>query len=58
MTRMVAGLGPGPWGCLKKAMEWGSPEISSVYIGESGRACQVLAMWDAGGAPGCVNDTQ
>ena len=33
-----------------------SPEVSSGYTGETGRACQVLAMWDAGGMPGCVAD--
>lgn len=54
---MVAGLRAGQWGCLKKGTEWGSPEVSSVYVGESGRACQIPAIWGAGGAPGCVGET-
>lgn len=47
VTSVVGVLG---WGCFQKEMEWGSPEVSSVYIGESGRACQVLAVgcgWSA-----------
>lgn len=58
MTRRIAGVGTGQQGIFKKGMEWGCPEVFSMYIRESGRACQGLAMWDAGGVPGCVGTTQ
>lgn len=51
-------MGTGQQGIFKKGMEWGCPEVFSMYIRESGRACQGLAMWDAGGVPGCVGTTQ